>query len=65
MDNAQQLTEIRAYSKGELKALYNISYYTLKNWIKPFNEEIGPILGGMFTPMQIKKIFSKLGNPTE
>ena len=54
-----------AYSKGELKNLYNISWHQLRLWLEPFKEAIGEYKGGKYTPAQIKIIFDKLGEPGE
>jgi hypothetical protein len=62
---AEQQTKIQAYSVGELVNLYSVTYHTFKTWLKPHLESIGERQGTFYTPKQVKKIFSKLGNPTE
>jgi hypothetical protein len=53
-------TEIKAYSKKELRALYNVSAPTLRTWIA----KILPITDKqLFTPAEIKLIFEHIGTP--
>jgi len=55
--------KIKAYSKKELCALYNISYRVLKVWLTPFKNKIGKYKGLKYTPAQVKIIFEVLGEP--
>jgi ABC-type sulfate transport system substrate-binding protein len=57
------MSEIKAYSKKELTALYNVSRKTFVAWLKPFEKEIGPYNGKRFTIAQVQTIFNKIGNP--
>ncbi len=54
---------IKAQSKKELAEAYNISYHTLQQWLKPFQNEIGPYVGRMYSPKQVEIIYDKLGAP--
>lgn len=60
---AENTTEIKPYSKGELCNLYSVSYYTFNTWLKPHIAKIGEYLGGRYTVLQIKIIFEVLGEP--
>lgn len=53
--------EIKGYSKKELAKLYAVSRLTLKSWLKPFEEKIGPYTGKCYTPNQIKIIIDSIG----
>lgn len=52
----------KAYSKGELRSMYGVSWKTIKLWIKTV-PNLGEYLGGSYTPAQVEKIFNHLGNP--
>lgn len=56
---------IKAQSKKELAEAYKVSYYTLQQWLKPFTAEIGPYRARMYSPKQVRVIYTKLGRPTE
>lgn len=58
-----QKIQLKAYSKGDLMELYNVSWKVLKVWLKPYEEEIGPRIGHFYTPKQAKVILDKLGIP--
>lgn len=47
-------------SVGELAVRWNVSRRTVRNWIKPFLDELGPIHGKLFTPRQVKIILEHL-----
>ena len=66
------------YSLKELAALYDICIVTLRRRIEPFKEELNtigidedkepivlPNSKQLYSPKQIKLIFSKLGDPTK
>jgi len=55
--------KIRAQSKTELAFAYNISLKTFRNWIKPFEQEIGKYRGKAYTPKQVETIRRLLGEP--
>jgi hypothetical protein len=55
--------DLRPHNLKELSALYNISYKTLKKWLKPFDKELGERIGYYYTIPQVRKIFSLLGFP--
>ena len=57
------MSEVKAYSYKELAALYNVSYKTIRVWIKPFKSELGNYTGKRFTIAQVQLIFNKIGNP--
>ena len=55
--------KIRAQSKIELAAAYKVSLKTFRNWIKPFEQEIGEYRGKAYTPKQVETIQRFLGEP--
>ena len=61
MEMNLNLTKLRAYSYKELATLYGISHRTLKNWLEPFEKEIGEKRGRYFTVKQMEVVFKRLG----
>lgn len=55
--------EIKPYSLTELARIYGVTNRTIKNWIIRHNEAIGEKTGRLFTALQVKIIFEKLGLP--
>jgi hypothetical protein len=47
----------------ELADMYQVSVWTLKNWLKPFDQEIGKRTGHLYTTLQIRIIYEKIGPP--
>jgi hypothetical protein len=56
--------EIKPYSLTELSAIYGVTNRTIKNWIIPHEETIGNKIGRLYTALQVKIIFEKLGLPS-
>jgi hypothetical protein len=58
-------TEIRvqAYTVKELATLYGISEKTFKGWLQPHAEIIGKKQGWYYNTLQVRIIFSRLGEP--
>ena len=54
---------IRPYSLTELSGLYGVSNHTMKNWIAPHQLAVGNKIGRLYTALQVKTIFEKLGLP--
>lgn len=54
---------IRPYSLTELSGLYGVSNHTMKNWIVPHHLAVGKKIGRLYTALQVKIIFEKLGLP--
>ena len=54
---------LRAYALKDVADLYVCSVKTMKTWLAPFDEAIGPRMGHYYTPKQMKIIFEKLGIP--
>jgi hypothetical protein len=54
--------EFQAMNKKQIAAHpdINVSVKTLTAWLKPFKKEIGPVNGKLYTPKQVKIIFSLL-----
>jgi len=55
--------KIKGMSKTELAYAYNVSLKTFRNWIKPFEQEIGAYRGKAYTPKQVETIQRLLGEP--
>lgn len=55
---------LKPYTLTELAGLYNVNYKTLREWIKPFEAEIGKKIGRFYTIPQVRIIFEKLELPT-
>lgn len=62
-DPEQPNNIIRPYNTKELAALYNVSPYTIRKWLKPFAHKIGKRNGYTYTVLQVTIIFECLGQP--
>ena len=63
MSTTNNVVEIKPYSLTELSGLYGVSNRTMKNWITPHNNFVGEKIGRLYTALQVKIIFEKLGLP--
>lgn len=54
---------IRAYSHKELAVMYCCSRKTLSRWLQHIPGELGPRMGRLYTPRQVRLIFGHLGEP--
>lgn len=52
--------EPKAMTLKELADRWNVSVRTVQKWLKPFEAEIGPRVGNIYSPHQVKIILSKL-----
>jgi len=59
----QNSFRLRAYTLSELASIYGICNRTMRKWIKPFSELIGPRQGHYYSVAQVKTIIDKLGLP--
>ena len=55
--------EVKPYSLTELANIYGVTNRTMKNWITKHSEAVGEKVGRLFTTLQVKIIFEKLGLP--
>ena len=55
--------EVKPYSLTELSQIYGVTNRTMKNWIIRHDEAVGEKIGRLYTTLQIKTIFEKLGLP--
>lgn len=55
--------EIKPYGLTELAAIYGVTVRTIKNWLQPHAPAIGEKIGRLYTALQVKIIFEKLGLP--
>lgn len=44
----------------QLAARWQVNEKTVKKWIEPFADELGPVQGNLFTPRQVKIILDHL-----
>lgn len=63
MSTTKNYTEIRPYNLTELSAIYGVTIRTMKNWLIRHQEAIGEKTGRLYTALQVKIIFAKLGLP--
>jgi len=56
---------VRICNTKDLCSLYGLSYKSLKHLLKPFEKELGPKQGYLFTINQVLKILEVLGEPAE
>jgi hypothetical protein len=54
---------VRVYTISELADSYKVSTKTIKTWLKPHAQEIGPRRGRYYTLLQVRTIFEKIGLP--
>lgn len=54
---------IKPYTTKELCTLYEVSPRILRNWLQPFQQELGTKTGHYYTIAQVEMIFDKLGAP--
>ncbi len=65
MSEQRKVAKVRAYSIGELAALYEISPKTMNRWLTPHLERIGKRQGRFYTVKQVEIIFEYLGLPKD
>jgi hypothetical protein len=63
MSTTTNIVEIKPYSVSELATLYGVSRRTIRNWIAPHSDLVGVKIGHIYTALQVKLIFEKLGLP--
>lgn len=54
------MEEPRPMTLKEFADRWNVSVRTVKKWLKPFERDIGPRIGNVYSPHQVKIILSKL-----
>ena len=54
---------IRAYSIKELAGFYRVSTKVFRKWIAMIETNIGPRIGHLYNPAQVKVIVQHLGKP--
>ena len=55
--------DVKPYSLTELARIYGVTNRTMKNWIVKHDESVGEKVGRLYTTLQVKTIFEKLGLP--
>lgn len=54
------MEEPKAMTLKELASRWDVSVRTVRKWLKPFEKDIGPRVGQMYSPHQVKIILEKL-----
>lgn len=54
---------IRTCTLKELSVYYKCSDKTMRKWVERFEQEVGPRMGKLYTPRQVRVIVEKLGEP--
>jgi hypothetical protein len=57
--------DVKPYTMKELCKIYQISDKTMRKWLKPFSQQIGPRQGHIYNVAQVVIIFTNLGIPGE
>lgn len=65
MKTIKSIIKLKPYTVKELSCLYGVDWRTIKNWIKPFEHELGKKLGRYYNIPQMEHIFNKLGYPAD
>ena len=63
MNSTIHSTQIKPCTLTELAAIYGVGIRTMKKWITPHQQAIGQKQGRIYTNLQVKIIFEKLGLP--
>ncbi len=63
MSTTKNYIEIKPYNLTELASVYGVTIRTMKNWISRHQEAIGEKTGRLYTALQVRIIFEKLGLP--
>lgn len=63
MKNVSKSFEFKPYSKKELRAMYGVSKHVFNQLIRPYENEIGTIIGKYLSVKQVETIIEKLGMP--
>lgn len=63
MNSTIQPTQIKPCTLTELAAIYGVGIRTMKKWIISHQQAIGEKHGRIYTALQVKIIFEKLGLP--
>ena len=63
MTSTIQTTQIKPCTLTELAAIYGVGIRTMKKWITPHQQAVGEKHGRIYTALQVKVIFEKLGLP--
>ena len=63
MTSSSSQIAIKPCTLTELAAIYGIGVRTMKKWITPHQPAIGEKHGRIYTALQVKIIFEKLGLP--
>jgi hypothetical protein len=63
MSTTNDYVDIKPYSLTELGRIYGVQSRTIKKWLTPHSDAIGTKIGRLYTALQVKIIFEKLGLP--
>lgn len=62
-NDLENKVQLKAYTTKELADIYQVSEKIIRQWLVPFEKEIGKKQGWYYTPKQSEIIFAKLGIP--
>ena len=61
----EQKVRLKPFSVTELADFYGCSVKTIRTWLAPLEEELGPRWGHYYTPKQVRVIFTEWGVPAD
>ncbi|WP_207515022.1 hypothetical protein [Longitalea luteola] len=59
------VVDVKPYTPSDLAEIYGTSWKIMNKWLKRLEPHIGERDGRYFTPLQVSKIFEKLGAPAK
>lgn len=62
-NDEENRVQLKAYTVKDLAEFYEVSEKIIRQWLVPFEQEIGKKQGWYYTPKQAEIIFAKLGIP--
>lgn len=63
MSEEAEVLRIKVYYPFEIARIYGVTTRTLRRWLKPFKEQIGPRNGRYYSVKQVRTILNLLGIP--
>jgi hypothetical protein len=63
METVKQTFDLRPYTKKDMRVMYGVSKHVFNNLLKPFEDELGEIVGKFLNCRQVELIIAKIGIP--
>lgn len=60
IENSVKITRLTTWALSEM---YEVDRKTFRLWLSPFIDYVGKKTGNYWTPIQVTRIFEKLGTP--